>query len=118
MSDCHAIVIDNLPLTPDFEALLQREVERAVWALEAAKADPRTADACTIKVRRILLAVQDVATRCDYPLVAALCASACRLIDSDRSIAGPQRGLREHLQALRNIVIANLQGRSYGEAAA
>lgn len=118
MSDCHAIVIDNLPLTPDFEALLQREVERAVWALEAAKADPRTADACTIKIRRILLAVQDVALRCDYPLVAALCASACRLIDSDRPDSGQQRGLREHLQALRNIVIANLQGRSYGEAAA
>jgi hypothetical protein len=118
MSDCHAITIDNLPSPPDFEALLQREVERAVWALEAARADPRTAEVCIVKIRRILQAMQDVSLKCDYPLVAALCASACRLIDADRPHGSQQRGLREHLQALRNIVIAGLQDRRYDGLAA
>jgi hypothetical protein len=97
-----------------FETLLQREVEKAVWALEAARTDLADAEVSIGQIARIVCALRDVAGRAGYPLVAALCDSACSLAMDVSGGRARQRGLREHLNALRNIVIAGMQNRGYG----
>lgn len=97
-------------LKEEFALLLRKENDRIGAALQIAQTDPGKAKAAVDRIRRISHELRGQGGTFGYPLVTEVCDSLCKLIDVTETGDAQTKIVRTHVDALRAIVTANIEG--------